>query len=67
MHHVVRDGCISEEAFLGHTQYRRENHVEQQWTRAMIEIYQVYFFGYIFFFCDEITLLLNRKPSGGEK
>ena len=31
LHHVVRDGCISEEAFPGHTQYRREKHVEQQW------------------------------------
>ena len=32
LHHVVRDGCISEEAFVGHTQYRSENHVEQQWN-----------------------------------
>ena len=31
LHHVVGDGCIREEAFLGHTQYRREKHVEQHW------------------------------------
>ena len=33
MHHVVDDGCIREEEFLGHTQCRRENHVEQQWRK----------------------------------
>ena len=31
LHHVAHDGCISEEAFLGHAQYRREKHDEQQW------------------------------------
>ena len=31
LHHADRDGCISEETFLGHTQYRCEKRVEQQW------------------------------------
>ena len=31
LYRVVRDGCISEEAFLGHTYYRCGKHVEQQW------------------------------------
>ena len=31
LHHIVRNGCISEKAFLGNMQYRCVKHVTQQW------------------------------------
>ena len=34
LHHVVHDGCIREELFLGHTEYRRAKHVKQQWRKC---------------------------------
>ena len=33
LHRSVRDGCISDAAFLGHAQHRRKNRVEQQLLR----------------------------------
>ena len=33
MNRAVRDGCISKEALVGRTQYRREKHVEPQWRK----------------------------------